>query len=209
LLRGAESQNKGTAFEVLTITMKKVLALCAILLLGASLASAQTRSSPRFSNRLFTDVVEMTRAGLSDATIVAYVKARRSRLDSDVGAGDLIRLRQAGVSEPVVATIAGITGLDAGQSGPDREVTYDSREGTTVPVEPSYAEDGDYSNAYGYPYWYAYGYPYWYGYGPYFSTRFFIGGRSFHGGGFRGGSGHGGGHGGRGHSGGHGGHGRH
>jgi uncharacterized membrane protein YgcG len=188
--------------------MKKVLALCAILLLGASLASAQPRPSPRFSNRLFTDVVEMTRAGLSDATIVAYVQARRSRLDSDVGAGDLIRLRQAGVSEAVVAAIAGIAGLDEGRSASDGDVTYDAREATAAPVEPSYAEDEDDSYAYGHPYWYAYGYPYWYGYAPYFSTRFFVGGRSFHGGGFgHRGSGQGGGRGGHGHSGGHGGHG--
>lgn len=190
--------------------MKHALAFFAILLLGASLASAEPRPSRAFSNRLFTDVVEMTRAGLSDATIVAYVKARRSRLDSDVSAEDLIRLRQAGVSETVVGTIAGITGLDGGQSGPDREAVYDSREAAASPVEPSYPEDEDYSYAYGHPYWYAYGYPYWYGYGPYFSSTFFFGGRSFHGRGFgHGGFGHGGGggRGGHGGSGGHGGHG--
>jgi hypothetical protein len=189
--------------------MKHAVAFSAVLLLGASLASAQPRPSRAFSNRLFTDVVEMTRAGLSDATIVAYVKARRARLDSDVSAGDLIRLRQAGVSETVVGTIAGITGLDGGQSGSDREAVYDSREATASsvePVEPSYPEDDAYSYGYGRPYWYAYGYPYWYGYGPYFSSTFFIGGRSFHGGGFRHrGSGHGGGRGGHGGSGGHGG----
>ncbi|HEX5855436.1 MAG TPA: hypothetical protein VFZ57_07430, partial [Thermoanaerobaculia bacterium] len=158
--------------------MKHVLAISAILLLGASLASAQPRPSPRFSNRLFTDVVEMTRAGLSDATIVAYVKARRARLDSDVSAGDLIRLRQAGVSETVVGTIAGITGLDGGRSDTGNDVAYDSREPTASSVEPSYPEDEAYSYGSRYPYWYAYGYPYWYGYGPYFSSTFFIGGRS-------------------------------
>ena len=193
--------------------MKHVLAFLAILLLGASVASAEPRPSRAFSNRLFTDVVEMTRAGLSDATIVAYVRARSSRLDSDVSADDLIRLRQAGVSESVVGAIAGITGLDGGQGGPDNDVAYDSREATASSVEPSYPEDEAYSYGYGYPYWYAYGYPYWYGYGPYFSSTFFIGGRSFRGGGFghRGfGHGGGGGHGGHGGSGGHGGgHGRH
>jgi uncharacterized membrane protein YgcG len=191
-------------------TMKRALVFSAILLLGASAAFAQRTSPSRFSNRLFNDVVEMTRAGLSDATIVAYVKARRSRLDSDVNADDLIRLRQAGVSEAVVGSIAGITGLDGGPSRPDSEATYDSREETAVPVEPSYAEDEAYPYPYGYPYWYAYGYPYWYGYGPRFSTTFFFGGRSFHGGGFgHRGFGHGGGRGGSGGRGGHGGHGRH
>jgi hypothetical protein len=190
-------------------TMKRMLVFSAILFLGASAALAERGSPSRFSNRLFDDVVEMTRAGLSDATIVAYVKARRSRLDSDVNADDLIRLRQAGVSEAVVGTIAGITGLDVVPSGPDSEVAYDSRKETTVPVEPSYAEDEAYSYPYGYPYWYAYGYPYWYGYGPYFSTTFFFGGRSFHGRGFgHRGFGHGGRPGGSGGRGGHGGHGR-
>jgi hypothetical protein len=186
--------------------MKHALAFSAILLLGASLVSAEPRPTRRFSNRLFTDVVEMTRAGLSDATIVAYVKSRSSRLGSDVSAEDLIQLRQAGVSEAVVATIAGITGLEGGRSRPDSEAAYDSREGADVPVEPSYAEDEAYPYAYGYPYWYAYGYPYWYGYGPYFSSTFFFGGRSFHGGGFGHRGGHGGfGHGGHSGSGGHGG----
>ena len=191
-------------------TMKRALVFSAILLLGASAAFAERGSPSRFSNRLFNDVVEMTRAGLSDATIVAYVKARSSRLDSDVNADDLIRLRQAGVSEAVVGKIAGITGLDGDPSGPDSEATYDSREETAVPVEPSYAEDEAYSYPYGYPYWYAYGYPYWYGYGPHFSTTFFFGGRSFHGRGFgHRGFGHGGGRRGSGGRGGHGGRGRH
>ncbi len=191
--------------------MKPTLAACAILILGVSLASAEPGPSPRFSNRLFIDVVEMTRAGLSDATIVAYVKARRSRLDADIDAGDLIRLRQAGASEAVVGYIAGITGLDAGQNSPDDEKSYDSDEATPSPVEPSYAEDEAYPYAYGYPYWHAYGYPYWYGYDPYFSTTFFVGGRSFHGRGFgHRGVGHGGGRGGHGgHGGSRGGHGRH
>jgi hypothetical protein len=203
-------ENKGRTLEVFVDTMKRALLLSAVLLLSASAAFAESRASSRFSNRLFNDVVEMTRAGLSDATIAAYVEARRSRLDSDVNADDLIRLRQAGVSEAVVGTIAGITGLDGGPSGPDSEATYDSREETAVPVEPSYEEDEVYSYPNGYPYWYAYGYPYWYGYGPHFSTTFFFGGRSFHGRGFgRRGSGHGGGHRGSGGRGGHGGRGRH
>ncbi len=193
-------------------TMKRALLLSAVLVLSASAAVAEPRASSRFSNRLFTDVVQMTRAGLSDETIVAYVQARRARLDADVRAEDLIRLRQAGVSEPVVAAIAGITGLEAGPGGPGSEAAYDSGEGTDVPIEPSYAEDEAYPYAYGYPYWYAYGYPYWYGYNPYFSSTFFFGGRSIHGGGLGHRGGHGGfGHGGHGggsggHGGGHGGH---
>ncbi len=193
-------------------TMKNILAACAIFLVGASLAMAEPRQAPQFSNRLFTEIVQMTQAGLADATIIAYVKARRSRLETDVSANDLIRLRQAGVSENVVGAIAGLTGLEGGGSRSDSDVTYDSRE-AAPPPDSSYGEDEAYAYPNGYPYWYAYGYPYWgypywYGWGPSFSTRVFIGGRSFRGGRFgHGGFGHGGGHGGFGGHGGSGGHG--
>jgi hypothetical protein len=181
--------------------MKHPAVLSVILLLVAVAALAEPVQSRRFSNRLLSDVVQMTRAGLSDETIIAYVQARRIRLDADVGADDLIRLRQSGVSENVVRYIASASDVEASPSGPSREMTYDSSGGTAYPVEPSYAEDETYpySYAYGYPYWYAYGYPYWsgypywYGYGPSFSAGFFVGsGRSFHGRGFdHRGSGHG------------------
>ena len=205
-------ENKGDAEGVLMDTMKRALAFSAILLLVAAAASAQTTRPRRFSNSLLNDVVEMTRASLPDETIIAYVKARRARLDGDVSAEDLIRLRQAGVSDAVVRSIAGVVGPAGPSSGRDTETTYDSREGSDYPVEP------DYGYGYGYPYWYgyAYGYPYWYAYSPFFSTTFFVGGGRFfhdghrffgHGGGHRGGGhGHGGG-GGHGHGGGHGGHG--
>ena len=188
--------------------MKRVLVFSAILFLGALAAFAQPGSPSRFSNRLFNDVVEMSRAGLSDETIVAYVRARRARLDADVSAEDLIRLRQAGVHETVVRSIAEVSGTEA-PGASSREMSYASSGETTQPVEPSEEEDvaypePAYTYAYGYPYWYGWlGYPYWWDYGPYFSTTFFFGGRSFHGGfGHRGfghrGSGHRGGHGGRG-----------
>lgn len=179
--------------------MKRAAAFSVILLLGALAAFGQPPLLRRFSNPLLDDVVQMTRAGLSDATIVAYVKARRARLDSDLSADDLIRLQQAGVSETVVRYIAGVAAIEAPVANRDEKMTYDSGEGTAYPVEPSYVED------YGYPY----GYPYWYYYSPYYSTSFFFGGRPFfHGGGFvhrpfgrgRGHfSGHGGGHRGHGH----------
>jgi hypothetical protein len=182
------------------VTMKRIAVLSVILLLGAVAAFAEPSQTRRFSNRLLNDVVEMTRAGLSDETIIAYVGARRIRLDADVNAGDLIRLRQSGVSENVVRYIAGAAGIEGSPSGPAREMTYDSSDGTAYPIEPSSEGDEDYprSYAYGYPYWYGWlGDPYWYGYGPYFSTGVFVGGgRFFHGrGGFdHRGSGHGGDH---------------
>jgi hypothetical protein len=181
------------------ITMKRTLALSIAFLLASVVLLAEPASPRRYSNRLMNDVVQMTRAGLSDSTIIAYVKARRSRL-ADVSADDLISLRQAGVSEPVVAYIAGAVGIEGGEYDRDSQMDYQSQsdEGGTTAVEPSYPVDGyDGYYSYGYPYWYAWGYPYWYGYWPGFSTSVFIGGRfgGFHGrfhGGFHGGHGGGG-----------------
>ncbi len=186
-------------------TIKRSFALSIALLLASVVLLAEPASPRRYSNRLMNDVVQMTRAGLSDSTIIAYVKARRSRL-ADVTAEDLITLRQQGVSEPVVAYVAGTAGIQ-GDYDREAQMNYESDEGDTTAVEPSYPVDGydgyDGYYAYGYPYWYAWGYPYGYGYWPGFSTGVFIGGRfgGFHGG-FRGG------HGGGGHRGGHGGGGR-
>ncbi len=187
--------------------MKRAFIFSAILLLASSAAFAESRSPSRFSNRLFNDVVEMTRAGLSDETIVAYVKARRARLDADVSAEDLIQLRQAGVHETVVRYIAGASGIE-GPGAASKEEIYESSGETAQPVEPSQGEDVAYSYPDGRPYWYGWlGYPYWYGwlgypywYGPSFSTTFFVGGGRF--GGFRHRGhfiGHRGFHGGRGH----------
>jgi hypothetical protein len=151
--------------------IKRASALSVILLLGALAASAQSAATRRFADPLLNDVVEMTRAGLSDATIVAYVKARRSRLEPDLAADDLIRLRQAGVHEPVIRYIAGAGGIEDPGSSRDRDVEYKLAEGSASPVE-SY--DGE-----GYAYYYGYSaYPYWYAYSPYFTgSFFFVGGR--------------------------------
>jgi hypothetical protein len=169
--------------------MKRALAFTAILLLfGAAAAQAEPGAQYRFSNRLLGDVVEMTRAGLSDETIVAYVTSRRVRLDADVSAQDLIRLRQAGVSESVVRAIAGASGVSDREVGRPGQMTYDSSGVEGEAAEPSGGEDVAYDSPrpYGYrPYWYAwYGDPWWYGYGygPYVSSTFFFGGgRSFRG----------------------------
>jgi uncharacterized membrane protein YgcG len=185
-------------------TMKRTFALSIAFLLASVVLLAEPASPRRYSNRLMNDVVQMTRAGLTDSTIIAYVKARRSRL-ADVRADDLISLRQQGVSEPVVAYIAGAASVEGGDYDRESQMDYQSQaapdDGGTYADEPSYPVDG-YDGSYGYPYWYAWGYPYWYGYWPYSSV--FIGGRF---GRFRGGhgghfGGHGGFHGGGGHGGG-------
>src|SRR5713101_6351484 len=169
--------------------MKRTAVLSAILLLGALAVSAEPASARRFSNPLFNDVVQMTRAGLSDATIVAYVKARRARLEADVNADDLIRLRQAGVSESVFGYIAGVEGMNVPPRASGGDVAYDSSD-SSGSAETSYGEDEAYSYASVYPY------PYWYGRfgGRRFDHRGFRRGNSSAprgGSGFRGGSGRG------------------
>jgi hypothetical protein len=148
--------------------MKRLAILAAIFILSAAAALAQTGAHSQQSNPLLNDVVRMTKAGMSDTTIVAYVKARHAGTDS-VSADDLIQLRRAGVGEPVIQYLAGVAALDEGRS--EGDVTYDSRAGTGYPVEPAY--DGGYVSPYGYGY-----YPY--DGGGYFSTSVvFIGGRPF------------------------------
>ncbi|MEO8432353.1 MAG: hypothetical protein ABI592_12650 [Acidobacteriota bacterium] len=93
--------------------MKRAPLLLAILFLGALGASAAPREPQRFSNPLLDDVVEMTNAEVPDATVLAFLRARRSRLGEDVTAQDLIRLHRAGVADAIVAYIAGEAGLDA------------------------------------------------------------------------------------------------
>jgi hypothetical protein len=183
-------------------TMKYTAAIFSIFLLAALASAEPARSRPsRFANPLLDDVVQMTRAGLADETIVAYVQARRSRLDGDTSADDLIQLRRAGVSETVVRSIASLTGLPDAGGSVSREVRSESGEDAAYPDEPI---DEGYGYGYGYPY--PYGYPYWYAYSPWFSGEVVIGGFGFRGGRFgHRGFGHGHFGGGRGHGGGHGG----
>ena len=201
-------------------------------------ASAQTAPAPRpyaghFSNRILDDVVRMTHAGISDDSIIAYVRARMPRLAQDLHPEDLGSLQQAGVSENVVRFIADA----AGQNGGTRGIRGDVQAGygDTVPVDPGAYGYGGYPAygygygypaygygygypAYGYPYWAYWGYPYYgYAYWPWWGWGWH-GGHGhvahFHGGHFHGGHFHGGhvihhGGGGHGHGGGGHGHGGH
>lgn len=154
------------------MAMKRLAILSAILILSAAAALGQSGPpSMRSSNPVVNDVVRMAKAGMPDATIVAYVKARRAAIES-VSADELIQLRRAGVGEPVIQYLAGVA-LDEGRSGEARQgdVTYDSEDGTAYPVEPTYG------GGYAYPQWYG-DWPY--GYWPYgFSGSVFVGGRPF------------------------------
>ena len=191
--------------------MKRLAAFTAVFILGASLASAETRQSVQFSNPLLNEVVRMSNAGIGNETIIAYVKARQARLEGGLTADDLIGLREAGVGASVVQFLASATGLGVGPNEPG-VASYEAGEGETVAVNPG---------VYGEPY--AYGYPYggwgwgwdgWWGYPGFYGSVVVGGGHGHgrgghwgrggggHGGGGRGGGGHGGGgHGGGGHGG--------
>src|ERR1700693_1499907 len=114
------------------MVMKRLAIFSAILILSAAAALAQSGPhSTRFSNPLLNDVVRMTKGGMPDATIVAYVKARRAGLDS-VSADYLMQLRRAKAGEPVIQYFAGVAPLDEGRTGEARQgdVTYDSGDGS-------------------------------------------------------------------------------
>jgi hypothetical protein len=180
--------------------MKRNLILSAVLLFVALNALGQSRRQARFANPLLDDVVQMSRAQLPEATILAFVRARQARLETDVTADDLIRLHRAGVSDRVVGYIAGISGLENRPSRRDREpgMEYDSSGSSDVaPADPG---DGDvaidpdpYGPVEGGWGWGWGGYPYWYDYSPFFYGGGVVvirGGGRFHHGGGHGGGGH-------------------
>jgi hypothetical protein len=157
--------------------MKRNLVLSGVLLFAALNALGQSRQQARFANPLLDDVVQMSRAQLPEATILAFVRARQSRLETDVTAGDLVRLHRAGVSDRVVEFIASISGLEDRPAARDREpgVAYDSSGSSDVaPADPGDGDvaidpepygpvDGGWGWGWGWG-----GYPYWYDYSPFF-----------------------------------------
>ncbi|HKA36877.1 MAG TPA: hypothetical protein VKH43_08660 [Thermoanaerobaculia bacterium] len=192
------------------MNMKRLAAFSAILMLAlcASVASAQT-SRPQYTtqsgNPILNEVVRMSSAGMRAETIIAYVRARQSRLDP-LTADDLIELRRAGVDETVIQYLASVGTFDD-RGGP--QMRYDSGEGgegETVAVEGTPQGGGGWGWGvgwgWGWPYWgWGWGYPYgavYWGHAGHWGH----GGHGGHwggGGGGHGGVGHGGGHGGGGH----------
>jgi hypothetical protein len=97
------------------VVMKRILTLVLFGSLTASLLTAQARRAPtQFSSPVLDEVARLSAGGASDATILAFLHARRARLESAPSADDLIRLKQIGVSEKVIEYLAGIS------SSPDR-----------------------------------------------------------------------------------------
>ena len=177
------------------MSMKRLAVFSAILFLalGASVAAAQTHShaapATHFSNPLLNDIVRMSAAGMRNDTIIAYVRARQSRLDVALTADDLIELRRAGVEEPVIQYLASVASFAGGGSStaPAPRYSNDSGEGETVAVDPGYSGYPRYYGGWGWGWgwgWPYYGYGWWGG--PYWGGSIVIGGRFGHGGHFGG-----------------------
>ncbi len=121
--------------------MKRAIALCFVLAFsGVLLADApETRVPSRQtpSPSLFQDLVRMTKAGLSEATVLEYAKAHRAELPSEISADDLIWLRKSGVSESVVRYMSAIDVRASGDyTEQEEDVPYDSRAAERYPAAP-------------------------------------------------------------------------
>lgn len=160
--------------------MRRNLVLSAVLLFATLNALGQPRQPGRFANRLLDDVVYMSRAELPEETILAFVRARQARLETDVTADDLIRLHRAGVDDRVVAYIASVSGLENRPADRDQGPDYDSDRSSADPGDGDVAVEPE---PYGpvYDGWGWGGYPYWYDYSPFFYGGVVIrGGGRFH-----------------------------
>jgi hypothetical protein len=138
--------------------VKRLTSVVAVLLLIAAL--------PLFAaeRRLVDDVIRMSRAGVSEDSIIAFVQNTRGSVD--VSADDIIAMTEAGLSKPLIKAVMDEA---TARKGNHREAEY-------APAPRSY-----YPPPYYYDPYYYYD-PFWYG------PRVFIGfGGGFHGGGFHGG----------------------
>jgi len=159
--------------------MKHIPILVLFATLNASLLVAQSRSAPsQFSNPVLDEVARMAAAGSSDTTIVAYIRARRARLEPGPTADDLIRLKQVGVSERVIEYLAGISSGGERRRDERRYVRREASSDDDGSDVVAYDSPGGYYGRPYYPYLYVGGF-----YGPFFYPGFVFRG------GFRGGFG--------------------
>jgi hypothetical protein len=160
---------------------------CSVVLLGDSPDSPYSRRPSSQKATLLEDLVRLTKAGLSDETILAYAKAHRGELPPTVSAEDLLWLRNSGVSEEVIRYMTAIEVRAADQDTEDtsEDVAYDSGETAGYSSASPYDQSYPYSESEPYPesYYNDY-YPYFdYGFGfdyPY-PVYFFVDGAGFFG----------------------------
>ena len=161
------------------------LACCGVLLADPSKPVPASRKP----TALLEDLVRMTEAGASDVTVLAYAKAHRLELPSEVSDRDLRWLRDSGVSDLVVRYMSAIDVRASGESVrqnlaygsyedaarpraeySNSETDYDSYRGSYPDrYASSYADnyaDSYYADSYydaypGYDYYSSYGYGYY------------------------------------------------
>jgi len=113
---------------------------------GVLLADSTTRSPlPRKPATLLDDLVRMTQAGSSDVTVLAYAKAHRLELPSELSDRDLRWLRDSGVSELVVRYMAAIDVRASGESV-QQDVAYGSYEDAARPRAEYSNSEGEYDS---------------------------------------------------------------
>lgn len=131
--------------------MKHAVAFSILLACGGVLLADSPGGVPsRDSRSLLGDLVRMTRAGLSDETILIYAKAHRLELPSEVSSDDLRWLRQSGVGEPVIRYMAAIDVRSedggAGQDADDGDDADDSDEAVRYSARQDSYSDGGYDD---------------------------------------------------------------
>jgi hypothetical protein len=135
-----------------TFRLLRTPLLGALCLLGTFAALGDSRPSPshRFDNPLLNEVVRMTQAEVPDATILAFLRSRRVRLESDVSAQDLIELHREGVADEIIEYVAAQSGMDVppaaskpGEAGPEAAAPAGAGGSSPapVPVDPEPADE--------------------------------------------------------------------
>jgi hypothetical protein len=172
------------------VAVSVLLAACSMALADSRepRSSARPASSP--SVRVLEDLVRMSKAGSSDATVLAYARAHRTELPEELSDSTLRWLRASGVSERVVRYMSAIdVRASEGTSSAPEGVTWADeasdrddlmeRRGDREPAE-SYGDTEAYagydsgSGGYGYGYDSGFGYdPYLYFGYPYLSAPYF------------------------------------
>jgi len=123
-----------------------LLSLGVLCLLGTFGALGETppQRPNRFANPLLDDVVQMAHAEVPDATILAYLRVRRARLETDVSAQDLIELQKQGVSDEILEYIAQQSGVESPPAERQPETSAPAPERPDAPeAEESRSEEPD------------------------------------------------------------------
>ena len=171
---------------------------------GAAVSAAPGQNSPLRLSYGVPDIMNLSRAHVSDDTIVAFIEG--SQTVYNLSAPEIVYLREQGVSDRVITTMLNQRGkaMEAaaqvaarGQAAsPAPSPSYPDAgnvQPSTVYVVPSSPTAVAYDYYPYYPYYPYYAGSYWYPY-PAVSFSFGFGGHGgFHGGGFHGGGFHGGG----------------